>query len=323
MDPLSDALRAVRASDGAFVDARLAAPWSFRSPPAEELGAALGIRADCVMALHVLAEGRCWLTVGDDAPLPLECGTIVALPHGHAHVLASRPGLAPVPLDVLLERARGDGVRRASYGHGGETCRFVLCYLACDAHLNPLLGAMPTVLLACPRRAASRAEHSDDTRLCTMLEYIAHDADDQRPGGAAVLARRVELLYLELLRNYAWRLPASRAGWLAAVRHPEVGRALHLLHRDPQRAWSVAELAREVRLSRSALGQRFTEVVGEAPMHYLAGWRIELAKQLLRQPGLSIARVSARVGYRSTVGFHRAFKRRVGETPAAWRAAAS
>ncbi|HEX6940489.1 MAG TPA: helix-turn-helix transcriptional regulator [Longimicrobiales bacterium] len=81
------------------------------------------------------------------------------------------------------------------------------------------------------------------------------------------------------------------------------------------------ELARAVFLSRSALAQRFTEVVGESPMRYLAAWRIQLARDLLRHGDPTIARVAARVGYTSDVAFHRAFKRHVGAPPAGWRRA--
>lgn len=81
------------------------------------------------------------------------------------------------------------------------------------------------------------------------------------------------------------------------------------------------ELARAVFLSRSALAQRFTEVVGESPLRYLAAWRIQLAQHLLRRGDLTIAQVATRVGYTSDVAFHRAFKRHVGTPPAAWRRA--
>jgi len=103
------------------------------------------------------------------------------------------------------------------------------------------------------------------------------------------------------------------------VRDPHVGEALRLLHAHPERKWTVPSLARAIGLSRSALGDRFQTLVGEPPMHYLTGWRMQRAMQLLRQPRLSVAQVAARVGYDSGVAFHRAFKRQVGVSPAAWR----
>jgi len=71
------------------------------------------------------------------------------------------------------------------------------------------------------------------------------------------------------------------------------------------------------------LAGRFTALIGESPMRYLSGWRIHLAKQLLCEGHHSLAEVAERVGYESEYAFNRAFKRRVGKPPAAWRKKAS
>jgi AraC-like DNA-binding protein len=85
------------------------------------------------------------------------------------------------------------------------------------------------------------------------------------------------------------------------------------------RNWTVEELSREVAMSRSALAERFTVIVGETPMRYLGNWRMQVAKQLLREGTHSIQEVATRVGYESEAAFNRAFKRALGTTPAAWR----
>jgi AraC family transcriptional regulator, alkane utilization regulator len=333
MDILSEVLRVVRLTGGVFFTARLAGQWAFRSPPPQELSRVLDIRAESIALFHILVEGRCWLDI-DGEVLEVEDRTMIVLPHGHAHLIASRLDLSAHPLGKLLDQCSGQlGVPRVHHGEGGNTCRFVCGYLACDQRFNPLIGALPDLLLVCPGKewigispaqdgkslAVAREAIGADGALEAILRYTIEEAEGQRPGSPAMLARQAELLYLEILRGYARNLPPGRAGWLAGVEHPEVGQALRLLHRDPRQKWTVAELARAVRLSRSALGQRFAEVVGEPPMRYLAGWRMQLAKSLLRQPGLSIAQVAAQVGYDSDVAFHRAFKRHSGQTPAAWR----
>jgi AraC-like DNA-binding protein len=89
------------------------------------------------------------------------------------------------------------------------------------------------------------------------------------------------------------------------------------------RNWTVDELAREAAVSRSVLAERFTQLVGDAPMRYLANWRMTLAKQLLREGTASIQQIAARVGYESEAAFNRAFKRATGSPPAAWRRGAS
>ena len=118
------------------------------------------------------------------------------------------------------------------------------------------------------------------------------------------------------------RLPPDRGGWLAGVNDPYVGKALRLLHTNPIHDWTVDDLAREVAVSRSVLAQRFTELVGEAPMRYLANWRMQLAKQMMREGARNIRDVATRVGYDSEAAFNRAFKRATGSPPAAWRKSA-
>ena len=106
------------------------------------------------------------------------------------------------------------------------------------------------------------------------------------------------------------------------MKDPHVGKALRLMHEDPVRDWTVDELAREVAISRSVLAQRFTTLVGEAPMRYLAGWRMQVAKQMMRDGAVNLQDVATRVGYESEAAFSRAFKRATGSPPAAWRRAA-
>ena len=116
------------------------------------------------------------------------------------------------------------------------------------------------------------------------------------------------------------QLPADHGGWLAGLNDPQVGKVLRLLHADPMRNWTVEELAREAAISRSALAERFTDLVGEAPMRYLANWRMQLARQMLRE-GPTVQEVATRVGYESEAAFNRAFKRATGSPPARWRKA--
>jgi AraC-like DNA-binding protein len=126
-------------------------------------------------------------------------------------------------------------------------------------------------------------------------------------------------MFVEAMRRYVESLPPGRTGWLAGVRDLQVGRALSLLHADPARAWTVEDLAREVALSRSALAERFTGLVGESPIQYLMRWRLALAAQMLRSGQEAISRVAERSGYESEAAFSRAFKREFGAPPAAWR----
>lgn len=341
MDALSDVLRVTRLTGGAFFTARVSSPWAIRSLPPERLAPMLGARADCFAMFHVVVEGRCYFVLDGHEPVEVDAGTIVLFPHGDSHVMASRPELEPQPVTDLLPSEPEPGIAGIETGGGGEVARFVCGYLHCDQRFNPLIGTLPELIVACPRRgrlvavpsanrsgpAAMTASPEDeptdaDRWLATTLRYAMEEAENDRPGNPAMLSRLTEVLYLEVLRRYMRELPAGQTGWLAGVRDREIGAALRLLHAAPDRKWTVESLAREVGLSRSALAQRFSEIIGEPPIQYLAGWRMHLARHLLRQPALSIAQIARRVGYGSHVAFRRAFKRHIGEPPGAWRRAA-
>jgi AraC family transcriptional regulator, alkane utilization regulator len=333
MDVLSDVLRVVRLTSAVFFTARFSSPWSIESPPPDQLARSLRLRAESIALFHVLVEGQCWITLKGHVPLQLKAHDVIIFPHGDAHVLSSPIGARPRPIGALLPSQPSEEIPQLDFGGGGDATRFICGFLHCDQRFNPLIGALPTLLCVYSREGGGQSEPAEiekakrpgvvlvdaDGWLGSALRHSIEEADGTRPGSSAMLARLIELLYVEVLRRYMQRLPSGHTSWLAGVKDPEVGRALRLLHARPERQWTVEDLAREVGVSRSGLAQRFTELTGEAPMRYLTGWRIQLAKHLILQAGLPIAEVADRVGYESEAAFNRAFKRRVGEPPVAWR----
>lgn len=332
MDPLSEVLVSTRITGAVYRGTRLRAPWALSSPPPGQLGRATGPDAECISFFHLVARGCCWIALADLPPIEVVEGSIVILPHGSAHVIASQPGLEPRPVaGAPCRRAVGPG--RGEQGDRGDVSRLACGYLRCDQRLACLMGSLPLMLVVhangeltltgqagCPRAADGRW-NGEQEWLRAVMARVRREADADQPGGPAMLARLTELLLVTILRRHMASVPAPDRGWLAAVRDPDIGRALELMHGEPERKWTVTVLARESHLSRSALAQRFTTLVGEPPMHYLASWRMQLARALLREPRLSTAQIAGRVGYESEVGFHRAFKRIVGMPPAAWRSA--
>jgi AraC-like DNA-binding protein len=126
-------------------------------------------------------------------------------------------------------------------------------------------------------------------------------------------------MFVEAVRRYLQSLPPEQSGWLAALRDPAIGKAMALLHTQPERDWSAEEIASAVNMSRSNFADRFTSLVGQPPMRYLTGWRMQLAMQKLRDTRQTIARIAYAVGYESEAAFTRAFRREVGQPPATWR----
>jgi AraC-like DNA-binding protein len=332
MDVLSDVLRVVRLSGAVFFTADFSSPWAIESPLPDKLAAAVMPEAECVVLFHILVDGECEVACPSHPVTLMQSGDVVVFPRGDQHTMRSHGAGTPSPLSAIFSPGEHDEPPQLSYGGGGRTSRFVCGYLNCDQRFSPLVDALPTMLLVRSRDDYSSIEAVDTrgtspdvvpqgsgTWLGTTLKFTVNEARAARPGNAAILGRLTELMFVEILREYMQRLPTNRGGWLSGLNDPYVGKALRLMHEDPVRDWTVDELAREAAVSRSVLAQRFTELVGEAPMRYLAGWRMQLAKQMMRDGAGNIQDIATRVGYESEAAFSRAFKRATGSPPAAWR----
>lgn len=343
MDVLSDTLQVVRLTGAIFLDATLGAPWAVESGPPSELAQYLHLPSDCVALFHIVERGQGWFSVPGYAPVLLGPGDAILLPHSTPHVVSSgHHHMNPVPMSSMLPPLPPGGIATIAAGGQGELTRFICGFLHCDQRFNPLIGALPALIVVRPCQHEGEGEAPKGEMEWTVrtdgppaallpvpagdwlgitLEHMVEEAMGERPGNAEMLARLSEILFVEVVRRYMQQLPAANHGWLAGMRDPVVGQVLRLLHAHPDRAWTVEELAHAVAVSRSTLAQRFTALIGESPIHYLAGWRIQLAKYLLKQSNVKLVEVAARVGYDSEAAFSRAFRRHVGYPPAAWRVA--
>jgi AraC-like DNA-binding protein len=313
MDALSETLRVVRLVGAIFIQARFTAPWCYRSPRADSAAPLLEPHAERVVIFHLITEGECYVEIDDEPPTRLSAGDVVVFPQGHAHRMCSEPGLRPgkgAPLAEVLSRRP----RTLVYGGGGATTRIVCGYLACDARLaRMLLGGLPPLLKVSVR------ESNAGIWLESSVRYALAEARSPRPGGASVLAKLAEVLFIEVLRLYINEQSTGRAGWLAGVGDRVVGAALTQLHTRPRHAWTLEALAREAGTSRSVLAERFQQLIGRAPMEYLTQWRMLLAANLLSRSNAPLLQIAENVGYRTDTAFIRAFRREYGVPPAAWR----
>jgi AraC-like DNA-binding protein len=319
MDALSDVLKSVRLEGAVYRDAEFSAPWCIEAKYGLETVSGQLAGAEHVMFFHYLVDGRCKVRLarGGEA-FEAESGDFVLFAQDDKHIMGTDLRLPPVATDALVEaeaRARG-GLVPIKLGGGGEITRFVCGYVACSRSVcRPLFEALPRALRipigGGPASAALRE----------LLRLGVSESSSAGPGSGSLLAKLSELMLVEALRRYVETLPPEGKGWLAGVRDGQIGRALSLLHHDPSRDWTVDELAREVALSRSALAERFTALVGEPPMQYLMRWRLALAAHMLRSGREAIIRIAERSGYESEAAFSRAFKREFGLPPAGWRRA--
>jgi AraC-like DNA-binding protein len=314
-DVLSDVLRAVRLTGAVYFDFELSSPWVVEAPPSREIVGKVMPGAQRVIEYHLIARGAGWGHAVGQEPLRLREGDLIVFPQGDAHVLSSAPGMRAAADTEAFARASTPLPMFYELGGGGpERARIVCCFLGCDERpFNPLLTALPPVL-----HLSAASPNATTGWLGTLLSIAAQESGGGRAGGENVLARLSELMFVETIRHYLETLPATETGWLAGLRDPMVGHALAALHREPREPWTVERLARVVGLSRSVLAERFTGMVGQPPMHYLALWRMQLASRLLLE-GAQVAAVANAVGYESEGAFSRAFKKLVGRPPATWR----
>ena len=313
MDALSEVLRVVRLVGAIFIHGRFTAPWCYQSPSADAAAPCLEPGAERVVIFHLITEGECFVELAGEPPMRLVAGDAIILPQGDAHRMTSEPGLPPATgarLDEVLSRRP----RMLAYGGGGATTRLVCGYLACDARLaRLLLAGLPRLL-----RVNVRGSNAG-IWLESSVRYALAEARSPRPGGAGVLAKLAELLFIEVLRLYTSEQGEGRTGWLAGMGDRIVGSALTALHSRPAQAWTLEELARTAGSSRSVLAERFQQLVGTAPMQYLTQWRMLLAANLLCRSNAPLARIAEDVGYQTDTAFSRAFRREYGCPPAAWR----
>ncbi len=302
-DVLTDVLQTLRLRGRVFCCSELKAPWAMSLPKSG------------FAHFHVIERGGAWLRLsGEKKALPLASGDLVIIPHGQGHVISDRPDTKPVPLQKLLPGARGSCHLLRHGGEGPMTMMTCGAFDFTNGAGNPLLSVLP------PMIHISSGREPITQWLEPTLRMIAEESRHPRPGSDTLVARLIDIIFVQALRAWIETAPLSQGHWLGALRDPQIGTAISLLHREPHRDWNVAALANEVGMSRSLFAQRFTTLTGEPPLAYLTRWRMHLAADLLTRDRLSIGEVSKRVGYESEAAFSKAFKRSFGLSPTSYRA---
>lgn len=313
MDALSDMLRVVGLTGGIFLDARFTAPWCIWGQVGPENCAPYMTPPAHVVCFHFVVDGHCFIDVGGAGPVAVEAGEAVLISRNELHKLGSDLRLEPTPADEIIRSPEGAGVPRIVLGGGGDVCAMVCGFLGGDAQLEPLLATLPP-LLKLKVRDAPGGEW-----IAQSFRYGAQQLANCDPGAATIMSKMSELLFVEAVRRYLTTMPETNTGFLAGLRDPAVGKALALMHSKVAHDWNAEDLADAVNLSRSAFADRFTTLMGQPPMRYLTGWRMQVAGHKLREGKQTIAQIAFDIGYDSEAAFTRAFKRERGVPPATWR----
>ncbi|MBT2767818.1 AraC family transcriptional regulator [Stenotrophomonas sp. ISL-67] len=247
-------------------------------------------------------EGQCQLSIDGRPPLTLRAGDFVLIPA--MQMLENTSAGAPADTQPSLPARIGEDHFRIGSPDGPMNLRAQLGHCS---FASPDAALLVSLL---PRVVHVRGE----ARLAALVQMVGEEARARRPAREVVLERLLEVLLIEALRSRP--SPAEGAGLVRGLADERLAAALRALHARPAHTWSVATLAAEAALSRSAFSARFTKVVGIAPMEYLLTWRMALAKRLLRDRELALQQVAERVGYASAVTFGVAFARHAGVSPA-------
>jgi AraC family transcriptional regulator, alkane utilization regulator len=311
-DILDEVLRSVRLTGSVFLNACFTAPFGVISPKQFGEGTPMA-HLRHISVFHLIATGACTFGLATGEHRAVSAGDIVLMPFADTHRFWSGDFEKMVFAPELVRPGPIKGMWTIDHGGGGEATRMVCGFV--ESSEFPCAA----VLRSLPRLLVDRADDKVSNLIIATVRDMLLVADAMAPGAELMLGRLMELLFIEAMRRYASRLPASAKGWFAALKDPIVGRALQCVHGDPARRWTVDDLARKAGTSRTVLAERFHALIGQAPMEYVTSWRMQLAADCIRNGHDSLSTIGAEVGYESEAAFNRAFKREKGVTPGRWR----
>jgi AraC-like DNA-binding protein len=311
---LSGALARLRLQGAIFLRGEYSEAWAYDSLPSRDAVAILAPGAGRVILFHVIATGRTWIETSSGERHWAAAGDVIVLPYGDAHRMGGSEPARLVPIAELIDPPPWRQLPVIRHGGRGAATQVVCGYLLCDHPLfDPRLQALPSVFVVRPPEGPAREW------VRASIDYAAQQTAVVATDRLAAPTVIPELLLVEVLKLHLATAPADRTGWLHALADPVLAPVLAAIHESPGDKWDLVSLARQASVSVSLLDQRFREVLGVAPIRYLAGWRMHVAKDLLRSSDLGVAAVAHRVGYDSEEAFSRAFRRETGQAPSSWR----
>lgn len=308
MHVLDDIFETLQLKGALYFRTDFSPPWSVAVPDYEQAA-----------RFHLVVQGMCHLTPAGHSPIAMNVGDMVLVPAGRAHIIAGAPETWAPPLEQVLEDAGYSGQGVLSIGRGdAEASTQLVC-----GHLNfrnaadhPLLRALPTHLHITSGVRAHNAWLDEVLRLIVRQVFA-----EETPSTAAV-TRLSEIVFIEAIKACADQSD-SLSQVFAALKDPQIGRALTLIHEQPEQGWTVDSLASGVGMSRSRFAEKFRDLIGSGPMAYLGDWRMQKAIGYLSGTQASIQQIALKTGYQSPAAFTRAFSQKLGQSPRDFRRASA
>jgi AraC-like DNA-binding protein len=301
-DALAEVLKGINVRSTILCRSHFTAPWGFR------------VDGSDLAKFHIVLDGAAWLDLDSPAETHrLAVGAIVVLPRGTGHVVRDDPHSPVRHLEAILTDHPPDSAGRLTYGGDGASTT-VLCG-AFEAALLPddMTDLLPRALVL---------DQDGGSRVTRWLQPFADllASDSAAPGDAAVLAKVADVFLTEFLRQYL----AQQEAALVHLPSDEsegapIAAALRLMRRDPRARWTVEGLARQVGMSRTAFAAQFRDSVGEPPLSHLTRVRLSQGAGYLATTSRTVAAIARDIGYDNESSFSKAFKRRYGRSPGAFR----
>lgn len=302
MDLLTDLLASVHLRCFMAGESVFAGPWGVRVGPGPG-------------GFYLVTAGQCWLTVADGSPpLQLNAGDLAVITRNPGHETTHAPGGKAQPMEKLVTPEMIMQRRGLRIDGPGEKTRLICGALVLDfVAATSLIHALPTVIHIKGREGQPRDWAKD------LLSIIQREFPRNEPGGRTIVDRALEILFVYAVRACMGETLGNDHRLVRALGDEQLAPALKLMHTEPEKDWTVHELADEAMVSRSTFAARFTAVLGCPPLKYLLDRRMERAVSLLSQQGVGIKTIARRVGYKSEAAFSHAFKRWAGQSPGEFR----
>ncbi|MDE4915229.1 AraC family transcriptional regulator [Methylobacterium sp. 092160098-2] len=283
------------------------APWRI-----DQARAAVG-----EMAFHALVAGSAVLEDPTGGPpLRLSAGDILLLPRREDHVLHDGSGAPAAPAHTRT----GSNLLISENAGAGERLDMLCGHFVLARPQERLLRDYlpPRLVVRTAETTASATSSGTRDVLTGLVSLMRHEAVSDGLGGRAMLDALSTALFTLTLR-LASEARETPAGLLALAGHARLAPALSALFNEPGRPWTLPKLARLCNMSRATLARQFQERLGQSASELLTDIRMALAASELRKPSVNTGAVAETVGYQSEAAFQRAFRQRMGVTPAQWR----
>jgi len=291
-DILSDVFSTLRVGSNIYFRTELRGNFSIELAPARGR-----------TRFHLVRQGHFWVTLPGREPVKLCEGEIVIVPNGSGMVMSGAPKAKPVPItEILKTGALREGVFR--YGTGSRQTRLLCGFFQFDEAVNhPVLASLPELFIIRPMDLGA------EPWTAATLRMLAMEADLNEQGTTGILARLLEILFIQIVRRMMSGLDENTNGFIAALADAQLSKALQAIHKEPHVAWKISDLAKLAGMSRARFADRFAAVVGVPPIGYLTTWRMMKARALLVNSTLDMAEIASRCGYASVPSFSNRFTR--------------